>query len=101
VYRVTALKRIHYEITPDRIEYTRGIFNRQIDNIDMFRVIDIKLYRTLADCLTGVGTVTLQTNDETDPVFEFEKIAEPKTLYDVIKKASLQADRRQGVIHVD
>jgi uncharacterized membrane protein YdbT with pleckstrin-like domain len=85
----------------DRIEFSRGIFSRKIDNLDMFRIIDIRLHRSLLDCLTGVGSVTLETKDDSDPTFEFEKIARPKVLYDIIKKASLQADRRQGVIHVD
>ena len=99
--RTAELKRIHYEVSTDRIEFTRGIFSRQIDNLDMFRVIDMKLHRSLLDCLVGVGTVTLVTKDETDPVFEFEKVAQPKKLYDIIKRASLEADRKQGVIHLD
>ncbi|MBL7216023.1 MAG: PH domain-containing protein [Phycisphaerae bacterium] len=101
LFRTAELKRIHYEVSTDRIEFTRGIFSRQIDNLDMFRVIDLKLHRSLLDCLVGVGTVTLVTKDETDPVFEFEKVAQPKKLYDIIKRASLAADRKQGVIHVD
>jgi len=100
-YKATELKRIRYEVTAERIEFSRGIFSRKIDNIDMFRVVDIRLHRSLLDCVTGVGSVSLETNDETDPTFDFEKIAGPKVLYDIIKKASLQADRRQGVIHVD
>ena len=99
--RTAELKRIHYEVSTDRIEFTRGIFSRQIDNLDMFRVIDLKLHRTLLDCLVGVGTVTLATKDETDPMFEFEKVARPKKLYDIIKRASLEADRKQGVVHLD
>ena len=101
VIRTAELKSIHYEVSTDRIEFTRGIFSRQIDNLDMFRVIDMKLHRSLLDCLVGVGTVTLVTKDETDPVFEFEKVTKPKKLYDIIKRASLEADRKQGVIHID
>jgi hypothetical protein len=99
--RTAQLKSIHYEVSTDRIEFARGIFSRRIDNLDMFRVVDIKLHRSILDCLTGVGTVTLMTKDETDPVFEFEKVTRPKDLYDIIKRASLEADRKQGVIHVD
>ncbi len=101
IIRVLQLKTIHYEVSTDRIEFTRGILNRRIDNLDMFRVMDIKLHRTLLDCLVGIGSVTLMTKDETDPVFEFEKVARPKQLYDIIKKASLEADRKQGVVHLD
>lgn len=99
--RILQLKTIHYEVSTDRIEFTRGILNRQIDNLDMFRVMDIKLHRSLLDCLVGIGSVTLMTKDESDPVFEFEKVARPKDLYDIIKRASLEADRKQGVVHLD
>ncbi len=99
-WRGLELKRIRYEICPDRVEYARGIFSRHIDNLDIFRIIDIKLHRSLLDCVTGVGSVTLITRDETDPVFHFEKVKDPKTLYDILKKASLIADRKQGVVHL-
>jgi uncharacterized membrane protein YdbT with pleckstrin-like domain len=101
IIRTAQLKTMHYEVSADRIEFARGIFSRRIDNLDMFRVVDIKLHRSLLDCLVGVGTVTLMTKDETDPEFEFEKVTRPKDLYDIIKRAALEADRKQGVIHVD
>lgn len=101
ILRTAQLKSIYYEVSPDRIEYGRGIFSRKIDNLDMFRVVDLKLHRTLLDCITGVGSVILVTKDDTDPLFEFEKVADPKDLYDVLKKASLDADRKQGVVHLD
>ncbi|MEN8128546.1 MAG: PH domain-containing protein, partial [Planctomycetota bacterium] len=100
ILRIAQLKSVCYEVSPDRVEFARGIFSRKIDNMDMFRVTDIKLHRSLLDCMTGVGTVTLVTKDETDPLFDFEKVAEPKKLYDIIKKASLEADRKQGVVHL-
>jgi len=76
--RAAYLRGVHYEISPDRIEWTRGLFSRKIDNIDMFRVIDIKLHRSILDCLTGVGTITLTTKDDSDPIFEFEKLRNPR-----------------------
>lgn len=100
-YQIAVLKSIYYEISTDRIEFSRGVFSRKIDNLDMFRITDLKLHRSLLDCLTGVGSVTLITKDETDPFFDFEKVADPKELYDVIKVASLKADHKQGVVHLD
>lgn len=99
--KIALLKSTAYEITPDRIEWSRGVFNRRIDNLDMFRVVDIKLHRSLLDCLLGIGTVVVVSKDETDPQFEFRKVRYPRELYDVLKKASLDADRRRSVIHVE
>lgn len=99
--RVFRLKMTYYEVSADRIEWGRGILDRRVDNLDMFRVIDLKLRRSLLDCIFGIGTVGLITTDKSDPEFIFEKIRRPRQLYDVIKKASLQADRRTGVVHLE
>ena len=101
LFKAATLKSIHYEVTADRIEWARGIFSRKIDNLDVFRIVDMKLHRSLFDCLVGIGTVTLMTKDKTDPEFEFQKVKKPRALYDVLKKASLEADRKQGVIHIE
>ena len=99
--KLAKLKSISYEITADRIEWARGIFSRKIDNMDMFRVIDLKLHRSLLDCIVGIGTVTLITKDQSDPKFSFRKIRRPRKLYDILKKTALDADRKQGVMHIE
>lgn len=99
--RIVALKSIYYEVTPDRIEWSRGIFDRQVDNIDMFRVIDLKLRRSLIESILGIGTVRLTTKDDSDPHFDFVKVSDCRYLYDVIKKAGLEADKIRNVIHME
>lgn len=99
--KIIRLKMIYYEVTPDRIEWSRGILNRRVDNLDMFRVIDLNLRRSIVDCVMGVGTVGLITTDKTEPEFEFEKVRDSRMLYDVIKKASLEADKTSGVVHLE
>jgi len=98
--KTVKLKMIYYEVTAERVEWGRGIFDRRVDNFDMFRVIDLRMRRSLLDCIFGIGTVTLITTDKTYPEFVFERIRRPRRLYDVIKKASLKADRRSGVVHL-
>jgi uncharacterized membrane protein YdbT with pleckstrin-like domain len=99
--KVVKLKMVYYEVTDERIEWSRGILDRRVDNIDMFRVIDLKMRRSLLDCIFGVGTVALITTDKTDPEFVFEKMRHSRVLYDIIKRASLEADRRTGVVHLE
>jgi membrane protein YdbS with pleckstrin-like domain len=101
IYRIIKLKSIHYSITADRIEWARGIFERRIDNIDMFRIVDLKLYRSILDTLVGIGTVVVITTDKTDPEFKFEKVHNSKQLYETIKKASLDADSKRNVVHLE
>ncbi|MGB8225318.1 MAG: PH domain-containing protein [Sedimentisphaerales bacterium] len=99
--KIIKLKNIRYRVTADRVEWARGIFAKQIDNIDMFRVIDLRLSQSFSDSLVGIGTVVLITTDKSDPEFRFEKVRRPKQLYDTIKKASLDADSKRGVVHLE
>ncbi|MEN6427854.1 MAG: PH domain-containing protein [Phycisphaerales bacterium] len=100
-WKIAVMKSIYYEVTPDRIEWSRGIFDRHVDNIDMFRVIDLKLRRSLLECILGIGTVVLITKDESDPEFEFVKVRQCRYLYDTLKEAGLKADKKRGVIHLE
>ncbi len=99
--KIIRLRMVYYEVTPARIEWNRGILDRKVDNLDMFRIIDLKLRRSAIDCILGIGTVVLTTTDKSDPEFAFEKVRDPRKLYDVIKKASLEADRRGSVVHFE
>jgi membrane protein YdbS with pleckstrin-like domain len=99
--KIMKLKMTRYEVTADRIEWSRGVLDKRVDNLDMFRIIDMYMRRTLFDCIFGVGTITLITTDKTSPKFIFWKIKGPRRLYDILKKASLEADKRGSVIHVE
>jgi membrane protein YdbS with pleckstrin-like domain len=99
--KIIKLKMIYYEVSADRIEWERGIFDRRVDNLDMFRVIDLNMRRSVFDVIFGIGSVSLITTDKTDPEFVFEKIRRSRDLYDIIKKASLKADQQNRVIHME
>ncbi len=101
LFKAINLKAIRYEVSEDRIEWSRGILDRRVDNLDMFRVVDLSLRRSLLDCIFGIGTVSLVTTDKTDPKFVFRKVRHCRRLYDVIKNASLNADRKAGVVHLE
>ncbi|MBN1126627.1 MAG: PH domain-containing protein [Sedimentisphaerales bacterium] len=101
LFKTAVLKSIYYEVTVDRIEWGRGLLHRKMDNLDMFRVIDLKMERSIWDRLLGIGTIQLKSRDESDPDFEFIKVRGCRYLYDVVKKASLEADKRRGVVHLE
>ena len=101
VVKAVSLKSISYVVTNDRLEYERGILNRSLDNLDLFRIKDIRLYRSLLDRIFGVGTITLQTSDPTHPFIHLLKIKDSREVYDTLKRASLESDGRRSVIHYE
>ncbi len=99
--RMIFLKTKCYIVTNDRIEYTRGVLSRTTDNLDLFRITDQRMHRSLLDRILGIGTIDVLTTDKTHARFVFYKIRSPRSLYNIIKGASLRADARRGVIHME
>ena len=54
-----------YEITEERLIIRRGIFYKSIDEIELYRVKDVRLDFTLINQWAGIGTLCLSSSDET------------------------------------
>jgi uncharacterized membrane protein YdbT with pleckstrin-like domain len=54
-----------YEVTGDRLIIRRGVFSKSIDEVELYRVKDIRLDYSLVNQWAGIGTITLLSSDET------------------------------------
>lgn len=54
-----------YEVTDDRLVIRRGIFIKSIDEIELYRVKDIRIDFSLINQWAGIGTITVLSSDET------------------------------------
>jgi hypothetical protein len=99
--KMALLKSMFYRLTPDRLEYHRGLFGRKVDNIDLFRVTDYKMDRSLLDRILGIGTIKLFSLDKTDPEFLIYKVKNPQQIFDILSKSTFAADRKANTIHVE
>jgi uncharacterized membrane protein YdbT with pleckstrin-like domain len=54
-----------YEVSEDRLIIRRGIFIKSIDEIELYRVKDIRLDFSLINQWAGIGTLTITSSDET------------------------------------
>lgn len=56
---------ITYELTNDRLVLRKGIFVKSVDEIELYRVKDVRLNFTLINQMAGIGTITIDSSDET------------------------------------
>jgi uncharacterized membrane protein YdbT with pleckstrin-like domain len=54
-----------YEVTEDRLILRKGIFVKSIDEIELYRVKDIRIDFTLVNQWAGIGTISILSSDET------------------------------------
>lgn len=54
-----------YELTEDRLILHKGIFVKSIDEIELYRVKDVRLDFSLVNQWAGIGTIAIASSDET------------------------------------
>lgn len=54
-----------YEVTAERLIIRRGIFNKSIDEIELYRVKDIRIDFSLINQWADIGTISILSSDET------------------------------------
>lgn len=53
----------HYELTTQRLIIRSGIIMKRVDEIELFRVKDVRVDFSLINQLTGIGRITLRSSD--------------------------------------
>ena len=56
---------VTYEVTVDRLVLHRGILRKSIDEIELYRIKDIRIDFSLINQWAEIGTITLLSSDET------------------------------------
>ena len=77
--------RHRYRLTTQRLFIERGILSRTIDQTELIRVDDVRLYKGFLDRLLGLGSVAVVSTDATDREVVIEGIAEPEKVAEAIR----------------
>lgn len=54
-----------YELTEERLIVRRGILMKSIDEVELYRVKDVRIDFSLVNQIAGIGRITLASSDET------------------------------------
>ena len=101
IYKWIDLKSRVFRVTNDRVEFEHGILSKSLHNMDMWRVQDIAFNQSLIQRMLGLGRVLILSSDKDTPVVNIGPIYNARELYNKLKKAQLEADRRRGVVHFE
>ena len=92
---------VSYRVDTLRVEVERGILQKRIDNLELWRVKDIQFRQTLVQRMLSVGDVVLVTSDASNPQIELRGIPKPRDLYDSLRDAVDTVRRGRGVMGVE
>ena len=85
-----------FELTSERLRFTRGVINQQVDEIELYRVKDSQLHRVWWMRLTGVASVVLETSDRTMPKLIIPAIQGGTEMRELLRKqVEAQRDKKR------
>ncbi len=96
IYRVGTIK---YQLTAHQFYHEEGIFKRVRDVVEVIDIDDLKLERTLWDRVIngGVGTVTIQSTDQSTPELHLSGLDEPEVVFQSLDDARRKERAARGL----
>ena len=92
-----------YEICADRLLIHRGIFIKSIDEVELYRVKDVRLDFSLINQLAGIGTIGVTSSDETTrgAALRLDHIERAQARREELRRLVEEARQRRRVREID
>ncbi|MGE0488914.1 MAG: PH domain-containing protein [Vulcanimicrobiota bacterium] len=90
-----------YELTSQRLRIFRGVFSRQLEEIDLVRVRDTEVTQNLGERAFKIGDVKILSSDTSKPEVVLNNVREPFEVREIIRKAYLAEQQRRGLRYRD
>lgn len=92
-----AARSTRYVLTTERIRVQSGMIGKRSEQLDLFRVKDVRVTRGLAQRARGCGHVAIVSSDATTPDLVLYNVKDPDALAEEIRRAARAARQRAGV----
>ena len=98
--RMTAFKKSiseRYEVSNQRLMVEYGILNKRTEEIELYRVQDLSVERSVFDRMFGVGNIVIHSGDATGGTLVLYDIADTDSVKDKIRAESRIERQRHRV----
>lgn len=86
IYKYIKLRRTIYTITGEQLKKAEGVFTRDEDYIELYRVVDFAERKNLLQQLFGIKTVTIISGDRTTPKLCVQGVKDNTDLVTIIRE---------------
>lgn len=92
-----------YEVTTDRLILHKGILVKSIDEIELYRVKDVRIDFTIVNQLADLGTISITSSDETtrDGPLVIRDVERARARREELRRLVNAARRERGVREID
>jgi len=86
-----------YTITNERLKISHGMVARKVENFELIRVQDIDFKQNVSERVFGIGDITIRGSDTSQPEVTLRNIPKPEAVYEILRRAWLEARKRHGL----
>lgn len=86
-----------YVLTNQRLIVITGIFSKQVDEVELFRIVDSSTSQSLVDRWANIGNIYISSTDKTGDIL-MEKIPSPYLVRDSLRQNYTQARQKKGTV---
>jgi len=86
-----------YLVTNERIKIVRGLLSRDVENFELIRIQDIDYKQGINERVFGIGDIKIRGHDVSDPEILLRNVGDPEGVYEILRKAWLDARKRHGL----
>ena len=101
IWKWLVVKNTRYELTTERLRMRHGVLNKELDEIELYRVRDYKLEQPLLLRIFSLGHVTVTTTDVAQPVVKLRAIADSETVREQVRHHVEQCRTKKRVLPID
>ena len=87
----------NYTITSERLKIIRGLLARNVENFELVRIQDIDFKQGVGERMFGIGDISIRGHDPSNPEIVLRNIAKPEEVYEILRRAWLEARKRYGL----
>jgi len=76
-----------YRLTLRRIEFERGVLSKNVDSLELWRVLDVRFTQSVFDRILGVAKITVMSTDQTSPELVLYGLPNARELFERLRDA--------------
>lgn len=101
IWKMVSTAKQNYAITTQRLTLETGVFKRELEEIELYRIKDTQLTRTFIQRVLKLGTVTVVSSDESMPRLVIPWIKNPIEVRQHLRENVELVRRARGVRELD
>ena len=86
VWRFLTTRATTYQLTKERLVTGEGVLSKQLDEIELYRVRDVRVTEPFILRLFGLGNVDIVTTDKSDEYVRLRAISKPRAVKEILRK---------------